>query len=524
MNKNKIKTKKKMTKEDVEDIVTIYDKLGLVERFKKLSSGKKLAVASVAVCVVVALIVGIVMAAVPKYDAEVTLIEVGTGSVTETISSTGTVVSKSKTTYKIFDDVTVKELKVALGDTVTKDQVLATFDCSAAKSVVSEKKTAYEDAKKAYDDSVTAAKEAKATLPKLEKELADLEKKMEAAKAAEEKTAGETQQETTEAKSILERIEAIVENLTNLGINFDMSSMLGSSSESMSLQLEYVELIAQKATLEAQANDTVQSVYKTLMDGSKKTYDECLDAYNKLEEGWKAERDGIVTTLNIAEGMVFDSQSASIQTQSIDLNSIMSAVNEGVDINQLISGFTASSLSTGIVIDNYDDFEIDFTISKYDIPKVKINQKAIVTAFGEDFEGYVSYISPTIENSAGLDLSALTSTLTGGGAASNGLKAKIKINNPNASVIIGLTVDIVIETNSMSDITVVPLEGIEMDGKTYSIYVYNEDSGAIEKREVEVGISSDTMYQVISGCQVGDKLVKNPTGSLVDGSKVKVVG
>ena len=518
-----MKNKKKLTKADMDDMVTMYDKFGLVKKFMALSSGKRLAIASVAVCLVIALIVGIVVIATPDYAAEVSLIEVTTGDVTETITSTGTVVSKSKSVYKIFDGVKVKEVKVSLGELVKKDQLLATFDCADAAALVEQKKDAYEQAKKTYEDGIKAAKEAKKTLPQLEKELEALAKEIEAAKAAEE-AKGEQTQPTEEQKSILERIEAIVENLSNFGISFDMSSMLGSGSESMTLQLEYVELLAQKATLEAQANDTVQTVYKTIMDTSKKTYDDYQNTYNKLKDGWKAEKDGIVTTLNIAEGQQFNVQNSGSTGQSIDLNTIMSAMNEGIDVSQLVSSFTASNISTGIVVDNYDDFEIDFTISKYDIPKVKLNQKATVTALNEDFNGKVSYISPTISSSSGLDLGSITSSLTGGGASGGGLDAKIKIDNPNASVIIGLTVDIVIETSSVSGVTVVPLEGIEIDGTSYYVYVYNEKSKTIEKRELEVGISSDTTYQIISGCQVGDKLVKNPTNALVDGSLVKVVG
>lgn len=521
--KNKNKNKKKITKTDVDDMVTMYDKFGIIEKFMALSSGKRLAIASVAVCLVIALIAGIVVVATPDYAAEVSLVEVTTGDVTETISSTGTVVSKSKSVYKIFDGVKVKDVKVALGENVEKGQVLATFDCAEAQTLVEQKKDAYEQAKKTYEDGIKAAKEAKQTLPELEKELAKLEKEIEAAKAAEE-AKGEQSAPTEEQKSILERIEAIVENLSNLGVSFDMSSMLGSGSESMTLQLEYVELLAQKATLEAQSNDTVQSVYKTIMDTSKKTYDDYQDTYNKLKDGWKAEKDGIVTTLNIAKGDVFSTQSSGSAGQSIDLNTIMSAMNEGIDVSSLVSSFTASNISTGIVIDNYDDFEIDFTISKYDIPKVKLNQKATVTALDEEFAGKVSYISPTIQSSSGLDLSSIAGSLTGGAASSGGLDAKIKIDKPNSSVIIGLTVDIVIETNSVTGTTVVPLEGIEIDGSSYYVYVYNEDSRTIEKRELEVGISSDTTYQIISGCQVGDKLVKNPTNALVDGSMVKVTG
>ena len=200
----------------------------------------------------------------------------------------------------------------------------------------------------------------------------------------------------------------------------------------------------------------------------------------------------------------------------------MSALNGGVDVAQLVSTFTQSAVTTVVVVDNYDDFEIDFEISKYDIPKVKLNQKATITALNDEFEGYVSYISPTVDTSSStIDLGSLASSLTGG-TSSAGLKAKLKVKNPTASVIIGLTVDIVIETNSVENTTVVPLEGIEIDGKSYYAYIYDSKSKKIEKRELEVGISSDTLYEIKAGCNVGDKLVKNPTNALIDGSKVKV--
>lgn len=517
--------KKKLTKNDINELVTIYDKHGFVDKFKSLSRKKQVTVIVVAVCVLVALIVGIVAAVKPNYSSEVALIEVSTGDVIESISSTGTVVSSSKDNFKIFDGVTVKKVNFKLGDQVKKGDVIATFDCSKAKSLVNEKKDAYEQAKKAYDDTMQAAKTAKTTLPEVEKKLETLKAEIDRVQKEEEankQNSNQTTQSSQENASLLTRIEKLVENLSNLGGSFDMSSILGSSSSSMQLQMQYIELLTQKATLEAQSNEATQEVYKLLAESSKKTYEEYKNVYSKLEKGWTVEKDGVITTLNIEEGQKFDSQTAPTSTQSIDLSTVMSALNGGVDVNQLVSTFTQSAITTAAVVDNYDDFYIDFEISKYDIPKVKLDQKATITALNEDFEGYVSYISPTVESSSSsIDLGSLASSLTGG-SSSAGLKARIKVKNPNASVIIGLTVDIVIETNRAENTTVVPLEGIEIDGKSYYAYIYDQKTKTIEKKELEVGISSDTLYQIKSGCNVGDKLVKNPTNALIDGSKVKV--
>lgn len=522
MKKRNKREKKKLTKEEVEEIVTVYDKHGIVDKFMALSMKKRVLTVTLVSCILIAAIVSIVMAVKPNYTAEVGLVEVTTGEVVETISSTGTVVSNSRDNFKIFDGVTVKKVNFKLGDQVKKGDVIATFDCSSAKTLVQEKKDAYDQAKTAYDDTMKAAKTAKTTLPEIEKKIESVKAEIERLEKEEEEKANT--EETTQANSgLFAKIEQLVENLTNLGGSFDMSSVLGSSTDSMQLQMQYIELLTQKATLEAQSNEATQEVYKLLADSAKKTYDEYNEIYKQLEKGWTAKKDGVITTLNITAGQKFDAQSAPTSSQSIDLNTVMSALNGGtVDVNQLVSSFTQSAVTTALVVDNYDDFEVEFEISKYDIPKVKLDQKATITALNNDYDAYVSYISPTIESSSSsLDISSIASSLTGG-SSSAGLKSKIKLNNPDKSVIIGLTVDIVIETNKVENATVVPLEGIEIDGKSYYAYVYNEKTKEITKKELQVGISSDTLYQVISGCEVGDKLVKNPTNALIDGSKVKV--
>jgi hypothetical protein len=59
------------------------------------------------------------------------------------------------------------------------------------------------------------------------------------------------------------------------------------------------------------------------------------------------------------------------------------------------------------------------------------------------------------------------------------------------------------------------------EGKKY-VFVYNEAEDTVTKKEVETGLVSDTMYQIISGVSVGDQIVKSPSKTLVDGARVAV--
>ena len=57
--------------------------------------------------------------------------------------------------------------------------------------------------------------------------------------------------------------------------------------------------------------------------------------------------------------------------------------------------------------------------------------------------------------------------------------------------------------------------------------MFNEDKETVSRVPVELGIATDTQYQVISGCSVGDKIVQNPATALKEiaeeGKKVAVV-
>ena len=94
------------------------------------------------------------------------------------------------------------------------------------------------------------------------------------------------------------------------------------------------------------------------------------------------------------------------------------------------------------------------------------------------------------------------------------------IEQPDKSIIIGLSVDMSIKLETQKIATLVPVESIQYeDGKSY-IYLYDPDSKTVKKTEVTTGLFDGEHYQILSGCSVGDKIVKIPSEDIEDGQKI----
>lgn len=521
-----------------------------LEKFKALSKGKKTAVivGAIAIVLVVALIVYFLVR--PEPGTPVTLVSVQKGDIQQELIATGTIESDNQTDFSLLEGTKVLTVNVKVGDHVKKGDVLATFDASSLSGKLSERRTAYNEALKTYNHSLTAASEAKAKLPQVNKEIKELEAKVEKlTKEAESQKAQSptsTQKETTEAtttpNTLQGQIQAIVDKL--LGANgttsqiqklmeqlnqmasggFDLSAMAGSSSaELIQAQMDLAQLKIQKTTLEAQQNNTLSSTYKLVVDASKKSLDEMEDMVASLRSGWIAQDDGVVTAVNIKAGETYQGGGASSSSNSFDISSILQAVSGGTDLNSLMNTLTSlgSGGNVGMTVENYGQFYVSFSLDKYDVLKVKTGMPAVITTASGELEGVVSFISPVASSGGGLDLSSLAGSLTGAGTSSS-IPAKVKINNPDASVIIGVDVDVSIQTDEAKGATLIPLESLLVEeGKKY-VFVYHEAEETVTKKEVGTGLVSDTMYQITSGVSAGEQIVKNPSKTLADGARVTI--
>lgn len=524
-----------------------------LEKFKALSKGKKTAVIVGAIAVVLAIALVIYFLVRPEPGTPVTLVSVQQGDIQQELIASGTVESDNQTDFSLLEGTKVLTVNVKVGDHVKKGDVLATFDASSLSGKLSERRAAYNEALQTYNNSLTAASEAKAKLPQVNADIAELEKKIEALTqqaqaaqtttqaAASEQTQAATEATTTPntlqgqiqaiidkllgANGTVSQIQKLMEQLTQMAENgFDLSSMASSAStELIQAQMDLAQLKIQKTTLEAQQNGTLSRTYKLVVDASKKSLDEMEAMVESLRNGWVAEDDGVVTAVNITAGETYQGGGASAATSSFDISSILQAVSGGTDLDSLMNTLTSlgTGANVGMTVENYGQFYASFSLDKYDVLKVKTGMPAVITTASGDLDGEVSFISPVASSGGGLDLSNLAGSLTGAGSSSS-IPAKVKINNPDASVIIGVDVDIAIQTDEAVGATLIPLESLLVEeGKKY-VFIYNEEEGTVAKTEVETGLVSDTMYQILSGVSVGDHIVRTPSKTLADGARVTV--
>ena len=520
---------------------------------KKMSAKKKRLIIIIAI-LIVAIISGIIVV-VKKNDKklEVETVNVTKDTINETLDITGTVSAENETAFSMPDGAKVTSVCVKVGDTVKKGQLIATFDTSSLEEALNSKKSAYDSALSAYEKALTQSKNSSAKIKSVKTQIAELEKKI--AKAEKETTTVATtakpvsqpakvtvsdnlvkrfvriaklfgiEYSQEEARKVLVNALSSGSSLSDLKnmmdsmssftdySNFDMSAFSSFASSGMTDELTLAQLKAQLTTLELQSNDTYISVYKTIADKAKTAYDEAKVQVEKMRNGWKAECDGIISEVNIAVG----STSVKGSAPAGDISSILTAVTSGGDITSMLSSFFDSK-AVAVKLLQYP-LVANISLNKYDVLDVALGQVVSVkSANGQLHSGKVSFISATANASSGINLSSIMGSA---GSSSSTIPAQITIDGADSSIIVGTDVDVSIITDTAENTLVVPVEAICIDGEDIFVYVFDEDKSIAVKKDVELGISNDTYYQVTKGVSEGDVLIKNTSG-LEDGIKVTV--
>ncbi|HBL41371.1 MAG TPA: hypothetical protein DDY98_07345, partial [Ruminococcaceae bacterium] len=419
-----------------------------------------------------------------RYEAIIMTAE--TGSITQTLSTTGTVESLNKSDLQIFAGVVPKQVCVKAGDRVVKGQLLATFDTASLNGVLTQQQSDYNTAKLSYLNSVQSAEEASAKLPEIIAQIEQLEKtvaQLEKTQSSEDGTAKavptwvdsldfgklsgllgntytEEQLRTFFGKLASKgasktALTSLIDNMTTLN-SFDFSSMLGLSEADTALVSAKVNLIglkAQKTLLETQQKNLLGSTYKSIMDSAQTRLTEAENSVEKLKKGWYAEGDGVISAMNLVAGQPYKSTATQ---SSFDLSTLLSGLTSSsgsVDLSSILASISGSNnAGTGMTVEYYDSFVASFSLGKYDVLDVKVGQKCVVNAIGHELEGEVCFISPVATASSGLDVGNIISSMAGSSSGgSNSIPAQVSIKNPDESVIIGIDVDIDIEIDTVDN-------------------------------------------------------------------------
>ena len=534
----------------------------------KVKKSKKGLIATISVVLAVVIIITSVVIVKIKTDkTEVTLTEISTGSISETVEGTGTITAGAVKDYKVQAVANVKEVYVKTGDRVKEGDLLASFDTESLDAQIKTLESSYNSAKASYNSAVKNQKTAKSNLSNTDKQIKALEKKKEqiknsltnkTAKSSASvqtystydasslgdvlsKIAEELQKITDDVETLTKLLQTITDEIINQiengnidpdkiaqavpdavsklieqgldGLKIDKEEILEiiksaiksvdwqkivkqiTDSDSVALastEIQLASLYAQKAVFKTQADGTLVSAQKTALESTKSALDVVKSQSESMRIGWKASFDGVITSCD------------------------------------LVAGEQTSLLSKGIRLENTDSLTVTISLGKQDAQKVKVGMPVKVD--NGNFEGEVTFVSPTASGGAGSSILDSVGSIAGVSGLSSltssgaGVDCQITIKNPDSSLIVGFDTDVSISTGEYNDIVVVPIESLVLEKTGSYVYLYNEAESTVKKVQIEIGATSDTIYQVVSGINAGDKIVTAPTSvELEDDQKVKVV-
>lgn len=477
------------------------------------------------------------------------LAEAKIGDIQSTFDTQGTVESGSTESFNAPSGVRVTAVYVSVGDRVTAGQQLATFDTSTLTAQLNAYKSAFDKAKASYTKSAGNVSDAKralasvnAQIPTLQREISALESEIAAAENTKVTAPNAPTYSEAELRALAQQLRAggmteaqiqeIVAAVQQQVGSVDPEAAIRNSVAAKKVELEQKKaqlsaLEAQKSVYEAQTDETVTELYKSVMEQKSKEYESYKALVDSLTNGWFAAADGIVTEQNLTAGELFTPKVQ--QSGGMDLSALMNMASGNSDVAATLTDIFSStsgadtSVGAGIVVENYGEFYASFTVGKYDLLDLKVGQPATVSSLDKIYDAEVSYVSATASASSGLDISSITSSLTGGSVgSSSSAPIKVKIKNPDEKIVIGFDVDIQINTEKIENVLTIPVETVFTDAGENYVFVYNAEKKTVSKRAVTLGIGSDTVYEVLDGVKSGEQIVMNPKTALQDGDKIAV--
>jgi RND family efflux transporter MFP subunit len=199
------------------------------------------------------------------------------------------------------------------------------------------------------------------------------------------------------------------------------------------------------------------------------------------------------TAAEVANDNAYDNLKAA--QQALNDTKIFAPFNGIVIIpTTLVAGQNVGPTDVIARVVDFSEKVMEASVDESDIGYIRVGQKAKVTlnAYGDkEFSGEVVEIIPSTQTDT---TGAVTVTV------------RVRIDSGEISDIYGLNGNVVIVVSSKDNALIIPQDALVEDNH---VYVKRVD-GKIEKKEVVLGIKSDTMAEVVSGLNEGDQIVINP--------------
>ena len=439
--------------------------------------------------------------------------------VEQEIATSGTTIGLEEDAYTSPVTAKVDDIRVEVGQTIHKGEVLLTYDTSDLGDNLAKVKIQAQSERAASNESLEAASKAAGKADTAETKAKKLKKQINSLKKEVEDLNDDVvskQDELAEAQEKNAKAEA-----ANEAAKAEAKEKAAAKALDAAEKGEAAENITTEAVKEEALIDTkeIQNELRGLNKELTKKTEKLTEKQTEL-----AEQNSIASTNK--EVTVSDSTKAQIsaarELSDMNINDAQEAYDEGmagitartdgiISSVQIVKGSYASETQTLLTIIDADQIGVSFTISKDDLGSVKPNQKVRVVIGNNQYDGFVEYISRVASTDSAYQAA-------GNGSSGGNIQGKIVINNPDENLYIGISAKVYIFVGKSEGTLAVPYEALNTDIDGDYVYVVDKDN-KIQRKDVKIGIFSDEYYEITEGIEEGDKVIREVTKDMKPGDE-----
>ncbi len=204
----------------------------------------------------------------------------------------------------------------------------------------------------------------------------------------------------------------------------------------------------------------------------------------------------------------YDLSELSVATAEDNLNKAYAGVDiefDGIITESFIQSGTVVTKGTPLfTVEDSHNIRVDVGISKYDIGKIAVGQRADIDIAGNVYSGKVTLIKRIAENN-------------------NSDKAKVTVqvtfDQPDERVYLGLEADVTVYIDEKEGTLTIPAEALYSDD--FGDYCYVIEDGVVKKTYITTGLSNETSVEVEAGLKEGDAVITDAVTDDKVGTKAK---
>ena len=498
---------------------------------RKKQKRKKVVVRIIIIAVIIVIVLAIagiiigIMASKKAMDKVVNVTHAEDQEITQEVKLSGTV--QSDNVQHFYSPTAIKvESVVEIGTFVKKGDPIVKFDKESYDLALKQLELTDKITENNYQSNVTSSNTVLSKLAQAQADVAKYQAEVNEKQAAVDNYGGndginklnkDVQTQIALEQGNIAYCEAEIENLWvayKISVGYDTMSQ-GEAEQAQKTFEQQADVIALREKI-AYSNTVIKNVSGLLSDQSESLAEakqKLAEAQSKLETA-KAQ----VESYKASAGNDYDRENLELQGELNTLKSgseyeelqkykdgCLLAPFDGIVTASYVSEGMTTSLAGAEIIEfsSIDEVSVAISVSKRDIEKIKEGQSVKVTILDKDYEGEISRIARV--------------AISGGGTTS--VSAVIKIKNPDDDIFLGIEAKNVIVTAHKDSCLTLPSEAINVDADGFFVYVVN-DMNMVEKKRVEVGITSEDCTEILEGITTDDKVITYVTSVVKEGAVV----